>query len=80
MMLACSIDQDLAFGNSPVELVDVFDVAEQRVDLIRFQRQNSTIDDATQIILQRQTEQGSSERIQTFPNPQETFSIFLTSD
>lgn len=36
----------------PVELVDVLDVAEQRADLLWFQRQSAAVDDAAQIVLQ----------------------------
>ncbi len=38
----------------PVELVDVLNVAEQRADLLRFQRQSTTVDDAAEVILQTQ--------------------------
>lgn len=37
---------------SPVELVDVLHVAEQRAHLFRSQRQSAAVDDAAQIILQ----------------------------
>lgn len=44
----------------PVELVDIFDVAEQRADLLWFQRQSAAVDDAAQVILQRHTVTPSS--------------------
>lgn len=41
-------------GESPVELIDVLDIAEQSADLLWLQRQRSTVDDAAQVVLQRE--------------------------
>lgn len=43
-------------GELPVELVDVLDVAEQRADLLGFQRQGAAVDDAAQVVLQTHRE------------------------
>lgn len=45
-------DERLEGSRSPVELVDVLDVAEQGADLVWFQGQSSAVDDAAQIVLQ----------------------------
>lgn len=50
------VSESRAEQPSPVELVDVLYVAEQRADLLWFKRQVSTVNDAPQIVL-RETKQ-----------------------